>query len=273
MNSLLVVFAGLFGLAVGSFANVVAYRVPAGVSLLRPSRCPSCEAPIRSWQNVPLLSWLLLRGRCAQCAVPISPRYPLTEAVNGIAFALLAWFVPTILGISGVAGVLVWTAFAWFAAVSSVLVLIDLDTRRLPDVIVLPSYAVALVLLGVACVLGADWSSLLRAVVGMTVMYVAYWLIRVVRPDGMGGGDVKLAGLAGIYLGWLGWGPLAVGWLAAFVLGGGFAVVLMASGKATRRSALPFGPWLLAGAWVGIWFGEELWYSYTALSGLVLTKG
>ena len=104
MNTLLVVFAGLLGLAFGSFANVVAYRVPAGVSLLRPSRCPSCEAPIRSWQNVPLLSWLLLRGRCAECAAPISPRYPLTEAVNGIAFALLAWFVPTVLGISGVAG-------------------------------------------------------------------------------------------------------------------------------------------------------------------------
>jgi leader peptidase (prepilin peptidase)/N-methyltransferase len=273
MNSLLVVFAGLLGLALGSFANVVAYRVPAGVSLLRPSRCPSCEAPIRSWQNVPLLSWLLLRGRCAECAAPISPRYPLTEAVNGIAFALLAWFVPTILGISGLPGVLVWTAFAWFAAVSSVLVLIDLDTRKLPDVIVLPSYGVALVLLGMSCVLGADWWALLRAVVGMTVMYAAYQLIRVVRPDGMGGGDVKLAGLAGIYLGWLGWGPLAVGWLAAFLLGGGFAVVLMASGKATRRSALPFGPWLLAGAWVGIWFGEELWNSYTALSGLVLTKG
>ena len=89
----------------------------------------------------------------------------------------------------------------------------------------------------------------------------------------MGGGDVKLAGLAGIYLGWLGWGPLAVGWLAAFVLGGGFAVALIASGKATRRSAVPFGPWLLAGAWAGIWFGNWFWHSYTAVSGLILTEG
>jgi leader peptidase (prepilin peptidase)/N-methyltransferase len=273
VNSLLVAFAGLLGLAFGSFANVVAYRVPAGISLLRPSRCPSCEAPIRSWQNVPVLSWLLLRGRCAACAAPISPRYAATEAVNAITFAFLAWWVPTVLGLSGVSGVLVWTAFAWFAVVSSVLVLIDLDTQRLPNVIVLPSYGVGLVLLGLACVFGADWSALLRAVVGMAVMYIVYWLIRLVRPDGMGGGDVKLAGVAGLYLGWLGWGPLAVGWLAAFLLGGGFAVVLVARGKATRRSALPFGPWLLAGAWVGILFGEWIWYSYTALSGLVLTKG
>ena len=84
---------------------------------------------------------------------------------------------------------------------------------------------------------------------------------------------MKLAGLAGIYLGWLGWGPLAVGWLAGFLLGGGFAVALIASGKATRRSAVPFGPWLLAGAWVGIWFGKSLWNYYTAMSGLILTEG
>lgn len=273
MNTVLVVFAGLLGLAIGSFVNVVAYRVPAKISLLRPSRCPSCNVPIRSWQNVPLLSWMLLRGRCAGCAAPISFRYPATEAVDGLAFALLAWFVPTALGLSGVAALLVWSAFAWFAAVSSVLVLIDLDARRLPDVIVLPSYVVALGLLGLACVWGAEWSGLLRAAVGMTVMYAAYWLIRRIRPDGMGGGDVKLAGLAGIYLGWLGWGPLAVGWLAAFLLGGAFAVVLMATGRATRSSRVAFGPWLLAGAWVGICFGQWLWYSYTAVSGLVVTKG
>ena len=273
MTALLAVFAGLLGLAFGSFANVVAHRVPAKISLLRPSRCPTCQTPIRSWQNVPLLSWLLLRGRCAHCAAPISPRYPATEAVNGITFALLAWFVPEVLGISGAPGVLVWAAFAGFAVVSSVLVMIDLDTQRLPDAIVLPAYGVGLGLLGLACLLGAEWSAMLRAVGGMAVMYAAYGLIRLIRPDGMGGGDVKLAGLAGLYLGWLGWGPLAVGWLAGFLLGGGFAVALIASGKATRRSAVPFGPWLLAGAWVGIWFGKSLWNYYTAMSGLILTEG
>ena len=268
MSTLLVVFAGLFGLALGSFANVVAYRVPAGISLLRNSRCPACDAPVRAWQNIPVLSWLLLRGRCAKCATPISLRYPIIEAVNGIAFAGLAWFVPEILGLSGVAAVLVWLAFCWFAVVSSVLVLIDLDTRKLPDVIVVPSYGVGLVLLGLACVFGADWSALLRAVVGMAAMYAAYWVIRLIRPDGMGGGDVKLAGVAGLYLGWLGWGPLAVGWLAAFLLGGGFGVALIASGRAKRGTEIPFGPWLLAGAWMGILVGNWIWHFYAALSGL-----
>lgn len=273
MTGLLMVFAGLLGLALGSFANVVAYRVPAGISLLRPSRCPSCETPIRSWQNVPVLSWLLLRGRCAECAAPISPRYPATEAVNAVALAGLAWFVPTVLGLSGAAAVLVWAAFAWFAVVSSILVLIDLDTRKLPDVLVLPSYGAGLALLGLACVFGAEWSALLRAVIGMAVMYAAYRLIRLVRPDGMGGGDVKLAGLAGLHLGWLGLGPLAVGWLTGFLLGGVFGVAMIVLGRATRRTALPFGPWLLAGAWVGIWFGESIWNNYTALSGLDLMEG
>jgi leader peptidase (prepilin peptidase) / N-methyltransferase len=273
VNGLLTVFAGLIGLAFGSFANVVAYRVPAKISLLRPSRCPSCEAPIRSWQNVPLLSWLLLRGRCVNCAAPISPRYPATEAVNGITFALLAWFVPTVLGITGTPGVLVWTAFATFAVVSSVLVLIDLETHTLPNVIVLPTYGIGLVLFGLACVFGVEWSAMLRAVAGMALMYVGYRLIRLIRRDGMGGGDVKLAGVAGLYLGWIGWGSLAVGWLSGFLLGGSFAVALIASGKATRRSAVPFGPWLLAGTWVGIWFGKWLWNAYTAASGLILPEG
>lgn len=273
MTGLLMVFAGFLGLAFGSFANVVAYRVPAGISLLRPSRCPSCEAPIRSWQNIPLLSWLLLRGRCATCGAAISPRYPAVEAVNAIAFTGLAWFVPSVLGLSGAAAVLVWAAFAWFAVVSSVLVLIDLDTQRLPDAIVLPSYGVGLILLGTACLFGADWSAAFRALGGMLLMSVAYGLIRLIRPDGMGGGDVKLAGLAGLHLGWLGWGPLAVGWLSGFLLGGVFGIALIVSGRATRRTALPFGPWLLAGAWLGIWFGEWIWNNYTALSGLALMKG
>jgi len=268
VNVLLMVFAGLFGLALGSFANVVAYRVPAGISLLRNSRCPSCDAPVEAWQNIPVLSWLLLRGRCAKCGATISARYPIIEALNGVAFAGLAWFVPQILGLAGVAAVLVWLALCWFAVVSSVLVLIDVDTYTLPDVIVLPSYGVGLALLGVAGVLGADWAALLRAVVGMAVMYAVYWLIRLIRPDGMGGGDVKLAGVAGLYLGWLGWGPLAVGWLAAFLLGGGFGLALIASGRAKRGTEIPFGPWLLAGAWVGILLGNWIWHLYTAISGL-----
>jgi leader peptidase (prepilin peptidase)/N-methyltransferase len=143
-----------------------------------------------------------------------------------------------------------------------VLTLIDLDNHRLPNAIVLPSYAVAGALSAVACILGAAWSQLVSAAVGMAILYVFYLTIRVVRPDGMGGGDVKLAGLVGMYLGWLGWGALAVGAFAAFVLGGLFGLALIALRRAGRRSAIPFGPWMLAGAWVGIFSGQALgdWY-------------
>jgi leader peptidase (prepilin peptidase)/N-methyltransferase len=162
----------------------------------------------------------------------------------------------------------VLVAFLYFAAISVVLTVIDLDTHRLPNSIVLPSYVVAGVLFTAACVLGADWGRLLGAAVGMAVMYGFYFVIRLIRPDGMGGGDVKLAGVVGIYLGWLGWSALAVGAFAAFVLGGVFGLALIAFGRAGRRSAIPFGPWMLAGAWVGIVVGQALGAWYLGLLGL-----
>jgi leader peptidase (prepilin peptidase)/N-methyltransferase len=268
MSVLLIVFAGLLGLAVGSFVNVVVYRLPAHISLLEPSQCPSCGVPVRVWQNIPVLSWLLLRGRCRACRSAIDAKYPIVEGVTGIAFAALAWFVPEVLGLRGVAGVLVWTAFSWFAAASLALALIDVDTFTLPNRIVLPTSAVGLVLLSAACLAGAPWPDLGRALIGAAGMGVSYWLIRVLRPDGMGGGDVKLAGMAGLFLGWLGWGPLAVGWLAAFLLGGLWGVALIAAGKANRRTAVPFGPWILAGAWVGVWVGQWTGQAYVSLFGL-----
>jgi leader peptidase (prepilin peptidase) / N-methyltransferase len=167
----------------------------------------------------------------------------------------------------------VWAAFSSFSLFSSVLMVIDSRTRRLPNAVVLSGYAVSLILLTMACLLGADWAALVRGLAGMSAMYAIYWLIRLVRPDGMGGGDVKLAGLAGLHLGFLGWGALVVGWLAAFVLGTCFVAVLAARGDVTRRSTLAFGPWLLAGAWIGVWFGNGIWSSYTALCGLVFAKG
>ena len=263
---LIVIFAGVLGLVIGSFLNVVAYRVPAGIALTRESRCPQCDARVRPWQNVPVLAWIALRGRCATCSAPISPRYPLVEAATGLIFAAVAGYfaAPAMSTAAGgaPAAVVVAVAYLYFAAVSVVLSLIDLDTRRLPNAIVLPSYIVSLVLLAAACVLGADWSALLRAVIAMAVLFAFYALLRLIRPDGMGGGDVKLAGLIGIQLGWLGWGSVVVGAFAAFLLGGVFGVALLLARRAGRRTAIPFGPWMLVGAWVGIVAGESIarWY-------------
>jgi leader peptidase (prepilin peptidase)/N-methyltransferase len=262
-----VVIAGLLGLVIGSFLNVVAYRVPEGASVVPGSRCPKCSAPIRAWQNVPVVSWLALRGRCAECGQPISARYPMVELATGIAFAVIAWVAveagPAAMVAGSVSFWLVLVAFLYFAAISIVLTLIDLDTRRLPNAIVLPSYLVAGVLFTLAAWTGAAWPALLRAGIGMVILYAFYFLLRLVRPGGMGGGDVKLAGVVGIYLAWLGWGALVVGAFAAFALGGIFGLVLITIRRAGRKTAIPFGPWMLAGAWVGIFFGQPIadWYT------------
>ena len=189
-----VVVSGVLGLLIGSFLNVVAVRVPAGASLVRESRCPSCDAAIKPWHNVPVLGWLVLRGRCASCGEPISARYPIVEAITGALFALVAWLILATSTGPLPATFAVLVAFLYFAAISVVLTVIDLDTHRLPNAIVLPSYVVAAVLFTTACVLGADWNQLLGAGIGMAVLYAFYFVIRLVRPDGMGGGDVKLAG-------------------------------------------------------------------------------
>lgn len=257
-------FAVLLGLIIGSFLNVVIYRVPAGIPLTRPSQCPACDAPVRPWQNVPVVSWLVLRGRCASCGQPISARYPLVELATGLAFvAVMLFFLTT--DPSAVGRPEFWltlVAFLYLTSISIALTLIDLDTHRLPNPIVLPAYVVLTALFIAACLFGASWEALLRAAIGGAVLYAFYFVLRLARPGGMGGGDVKLAGVLGIALGWIGWGALVVGAFAAFVLGGVFGIALMLMRRAGRKTAIPFGPWMIAGAWVGIFAGEQLaqWY-------------
>ena len=275
-------FAAVFGLVIGSFLNVVAYRVPAGISLLRDSRCPTCDSAVRWWQNVPVLSWLLLRGRCATCRTPISWRYPAIEAATGIAFAAVAlWWAASAGLLSGgspasgpfsgpiAAQLLVLAAYLWFVASGIVLTVIDLDTRRLPHSITGSAFVICFALLTVACTLGADWAHLLRAAAGAGVLFGFYTLLRLARPDGMGGGDVRLAAVAGLMLAWLGWSSLAVGAFAAFLLGGVFGIALIVARRAGRRTAVPFGPWIVAGAWVGVFAGEALGRAYLSFLGAI----
>ncbi|KJL25814.1 Type 4 prepilin-like proteins leader peptide-processing enzyme [Microbacterium azadirachtae] len=279
MTAFLLVFAGLFGLVIGSFLNVVAYRVPAGISLVRESRCPGCDAPIRWWQNVPVVSWVALRGRCARCAAPISAQYPLIEAFTGVVFVGVAWWALRLAApVGAIADPVFWVvlvAFLGFAAVSIVLSLIDLETKRLPNAIVLPSIVVGVALLAIAAALGPagsasgiGWTTFLRAVAGGAILCAFYAVVRLISPRGMGGGDVKLAALVGLFLGWCGWATLVVGAFAAFVLGGLFGVGLILLRRAKRTTAIPFGPWMIAGAWAGIAVGEPIGRWYVGMLGL-----
>ena len=153
-------------------------------------------------------------------------------------------------------------------AVSIALALIDLDTKTLPNRIVVPSMVVMAVLLAVASVGTGDWFALLWAIVAGAALFVFYLLLVIIYPSGMGFGDVKLAAVVGLALGYLGWGTVIVGAFAAFLLGGVFSIVLLAIGKATRKTGIPFGPWMLLGAWVGIAFGREISTGYLTLVGI-----
>ncbi|GAA0440971.1 A24 family peptidase [Leifsonia naganoensis] len=266
----LVLLGGALGLAVGSFLNVVAYRLPIGGSLVSPpSACPGCGSGIRPYDNIPVLSWLVLRGRCRDCREPISWRYPVIEAATGVLFVVVAVaFLPEFSTRAPLPAAITLIAFLYLAAISVALAVIDIDTHTLPNRIVLPAYAIGGALLGTALILEGEWSRLVSAAVGCAAAFLFYLVLALARPGGMGFGDVKLAGVLGLYLGSLGWAQLAIGVFAAFVLGGVFGIALTVTRRATRTSGIPFGPWMLAGAWLGILAGGPLWAGYLRLIGL-----
>ncbi len=246
--------AALLGLLVGSFLNVVIWRVPRGESVVSPpSRCPSCGEDVRPRDNIPVLSWLLLRGRCRHCGTRISARYPLVELATAGVFALITahvgldWDLP---------------AFLYLAAIGVALTLIDLDVKRLPNAIVLPSYGVVAALLLVPAVAETAWWPYTRALVAMAVLYVVYLALALAYPGGMGFGDVKLAGVLGLYLGWVGWDALAVGVFAPFFLGALVSIVLILARRAGRKTQIPFGPYMIVGAFLALLWGRPLVEAY-----------
>jgi leader peptidase (prepilin peptidase)/N-methyltransferase len=254
----IVVLVAVTGLAVGSFLNVVIYRVPEGLSVLHPpSRCPSCGHQIRPWENIPVLSWLFLRGRCSGCGTRISARYPFVELLTGVLWLSMLWRFD-----------ISWElpAYLYLVSVGVALAFIDLDHKRLPDVLTLPSYPVALLLLLLPAVLDDSWDSYLRAVLAGVALLLLYGLLWFVYPSGMGFGDVKLAGVLGIYLGWLSWGLLVLGGFLGFLLGAVVGVALLALGRATRKTGVPFGPFMIAGTLIAVLWGQPIvdWYGALA---------
>lgn len=275
--------AAVFGALIGSFLNVVIYRIPAKKSIVAPpSACGNCGAHIRPWDNIPVVSWFVLRGHCRDCGARISWRYPAVEFGTAVFFAGVVWWgvsgptsgfssrVHTDAGGTETVGVVVMVvAFLYLAAISVALAMIDTDTHTLPNVIVLPAYIVGGALLAASALVLGEPGRLLGALIGAAALFALYLLLAMLYPGGMGLGDVKLAGVLGLFLGWLGWGELVVGAFGAFLLGGLFGVALLLGRRAGRKSSIPFGPWMLVGAWLGIFAGDVLANGYLGLFGLV----
>jgi leader peptidase (prepilin peptidase)/N-methyltransferase len=256
------VLAGVLGLAVGSFLNVVIHRVPARESVVSPpSRCPSCGTQIRNRHNVPVVGWLVLRGKCYDCKTPISSRYPLVEAFTGVLFAAVTLRILDI----DLAGAL--AAYLYFAAIGIALTMIDVGHKRLPNAIVLPSYLVLAVLLTVASLSSGDWWALARAAIGGAVLFGGYFALAFVYPAGMGFGDVKLAGVLGGVLAYLSWTTLVVGAFGGFLLGALGGVLVLLTGRGNRKTAIPFGPYMIAGALIAIFVAHPLAQRYLDLLG------
>jgi leader peptidase (prepilin peptidase) / N-methyltransferase len=274
-------YAGLFslGLVVGSFLNVVIYRLPlmmesrwrrdccellevehekqdAHLNLATPnSHCPVCKTAIKPWQNIPVLSYLLLRGKCGNCATPISPRYPFLELVTGLMTLSLAWFFdlsPALLG----AALLTWLLI--------VLTVIDIDHQLLPDDITLP-----LLWMGLLFNLSATYVSLSDAVIGAMAGYLIlwsiYWIFRLLTgKEGMGYGDFKLLAALGA---WLGWQALPLIILLSSLVGAVCGIALMIIKRRGKDIPIPFGPYLAMAGWIALLWGEDIMSGYLGSLG------
>ena len=260
--ALAVVVGGL----VGSFLNVVAWRLPNGLSVVHPpSACPCCGRGIRPWHNIPVLGWLLLRGRCADCATPISPRYPLVEAACGALWALLfVVMVPSPAALSTPLAVPTFGLFALYFSALLAISLIDADHFIVPDVISLPLIPIGIAVIAVLSARGAAVPDLPEAVLGAALGGGVMWGIAAggrlaFGREAMGMGDVKLVAAIGAWQG--AWPTLLLTIFGASLLGSVVGLGSMALRGRDRPAKIPFGPWLCAGAliaWVaGDWITER----------------
>lgn len=256
MFTLVLVASALFGLAIGSFLNVVIYRVPAGKSIVQPpSACGSCGTELAVRDNIPILSWLFLRGRCRYCQAEISARYPIVEGLTAALFALTAvrfgasWTLPAELA---------------FVAVLIALAAVDLERYLLPRAILYPGGALVVVGLVVAATATHRWGRLGIAALCGVGAFALFFAIHFARPAWLGFGDVRLAALLGFGLGWIGPWYLFIGFMAANLAGALLGLSLMVAGRATRTTALPYGVFLGAGSILAVLVAAPIiaWYSH-----------
>ena len=257
LQAYVIFVATLAGLIFGSFASVVAHRIPRRESIGGRSMCVHCGHVITASENVPLLSYLLQRGRCRHCGARISGRYPLVELTTGILFALTAWkFGVTLEAV-------VYAAFFWVLVVLSV---IDLEHHKLLNVIVLPSFVVGWLCLAAVSVVQQDAGSLKDAAVGAAIFGGFIFALHFAYPAGMGGGDWKLAFVLGTFLGFLGApGIVVIGMFLSFFVGSIMGVITLVKNGGGRKTQVPFGPSLAAGTALAIFLGHPLLDAYLRL--------
>lgn len=246
----------LIGAILGSFFNVVIYRVPRGGSIIRPpSACPACGTRLRACDNIPVLGYLFLRGKCRYCAAPISARYPIVEILSGV--------LPVLLFIRFGAS----APFFVFWPLSCVLLVIsfiDLDLRIIPDRVTLPGIVVGIIIAPLVGLTGF-WGSLIGVVVGGGALYLIGVLGEFfLKKESMGGGDVKLAAMLGAFMGWK---LVLVALFVAFFVGALIGVIVMARKPKDWDSSLPFGPFIALGAVLALLWGESALAWYSALLG------
>ncbi|MBC7230338.1 MAG: prepilin peptidase [Actinobacteria bacterium] len=250
------VVAFLFGLVVGSFDNVAIYRIPEKISLWSPrSFCPSCGTTIAWYDNIPLVSFLVLRRRCRRCGALISWRYPAVELLSGLLFAAVY------VGVG-----FQWTAellpYLFMVTVLVIVSAIDLRLQIIPNRVMYPAIPAALAAMGAVALARGDYHIIIDSLIGMVVISVPWGLAALLYPKGFGMGDAKLAAFTGAILGWR---AEVVGFFIGVALGALAGIALMVAGRKGRKSRIPFGPFLAAGSVIALFWGQKIWDLYTGL--------
>lgn len=262
-----IIAAILYGLAFGSFANALAYRFPTGESLMTRSHCTKCDMMITWWMNIPVFSWLFLRGKCFKCKDKISFQYPFVELLTTALFVLIVLKVST-MGLELIPGLLVSIAYCFFAFMGVVLSIIDIKTFQLPTKLIAISGSVSITLLALASVIMGDYKLLLNMLIGLSITGGFYGLIWIVKPAALGFGDVRLAPVVGAILGWLSIGHSTLAVLFPYIILSFALIPLMALKVVNGKTKIPFGPWIIGGTILAILIGDIVIDLFKTIGGL-----